>query len=40
VCTLSAEMLYGRINRDAVSFTECAAIAEILGYTIEFKEKA
>ncbi|MBR1424055.1 hypothetical protein IJ579_00655 [bacterium] len=31
-------MLYGKINRDTISFTECQNIAEILGYKIEFRE--
>ena len=30
--------LYGKINRDTISFTECQIIAKILGYEIIFKE--
>lgn len=30
--------LYGKINRDTLSFTECQIIAKILGYEIVFKE--
>lgn len=30
--------LYGKINRDTISFTECQNIAKILGYEIVFKE--
>lgn len=30
--------LYGKINRDTISFTECQNIAKILGYEIIFKE--
>lgn len=30
--------LYGKINRDTISFTECCKIANILGYKIEFTE--
>ncbi len=32
-------MLYGKINRDTISFSECRLIAEILGYKIEFVEE-
>lgn len=32
----TAAMLYGKINRDTISFTECQIIAKILGYKIEF----
>ena len=31
-------MLYGKINRDTISFSECQQIAKILGYNIEFIE--
>ncbi len=34
----SAAKLYGKLNRDTISFTECQNIAKILGYEIEFKE--
>lgn len=30
--------LYGKINRDTISYTECQLIANILGYEIIFKE--
>ena len=30
--------LYGKINRDSISFTECQIIAKILGFEIVFKE--
>lgn len=30
--------IYGKINRDSISYTECQQIAEILGYEITFKE--
>lgn len=30
--------LYGKINRDTISFTEVQKIAKILGYKIEFNE--
>ena len=30
--------LYGKINRDSISFSECQKIAKILGYEIIFKE--
>lgn len=30
--------IYGKLNRDTISFTECQHIAKILGYKIEFKE--
>jgi len=35
----TAASLYGKINRDTISFTECQYIAKILGYEIVFKEK-
>lgn len=31
-------VLYGKINRDSISFTECQLIGEILGYKLEFVE--
>ena len=34
----TAAILYGKINRDSISFTECQIIAKILGYEIYFKE--
>ena len=34
----TAAKLYGKINRDTISFTECQQIASILGYKIEFIE--
>lgn len=34
----TAAKLYGKLNRDTISFTECQNIARILGYEIEFKE--
>lgn len=34
--TYTPAMLYGKINRDTISFTECQLIADILGYRIEF----
>lgn len=34
----SAAKLYGKINRDTISFTEVQLIAKILGYKIEFTE--
>lgn len=34
----TAAKLYGKLNRDTLSFTECQKIAKILGYEIEFKE--
>lgn len=34
----TAASLYGKINRDTISFTECQHIAKILGYEITFKE--
>ena len=37
--TYTAAKLYGKINRDTISFTECQNIADILGYKIEFLEK-
>ena len=37
--TYTPAMLYGKINRDTISFTECQLIADILGYRIEFVEK-
>ena len=30
--------LYGKINRDSISFSECQKIAGILGYEILFQE--
>lgn len=30
--------LYGKINRDTISFTEIQIIAKILGYKIDFNE--
>ena len=30
--------IYGKLNRDTISFTECQIIAKILGYEILFKE--
>lgn len=32
-------VLYGKINRDSISFTECQLIGEILGYKLEFVEE-
>lgn len=34
----TAAKIYGKLNRDTISFTECQHIAKILGYKIEFKE--
>lgn len=34
----TAAKLYGKINRDTISYTECQHIAKILGYKIEFVE--
>lgn len=34
----TAAKLYGKINRDTISYTECQHIANILGYKIEFIE--
>ena len=34
----TAAMLYGKLNRNTISFYECQKIAKILGYEIEFKE--
>ncbi len=34
----TAAMLYGKINRDTISFTECQNIAKILNHEIIFKE--
>lgn len=31
--------LYGKINRDTITYTECRYIADILGYELEFKKK-
>lgn len=31
--------LYGKINRDTISFTEVQKIAYILGYKIDFNER-
>lgn len=36
--TYTSAKLYGKINRDSISFTECQTIANILGYEIVFKE--
>ena len=36
--TYTPAMLYGKINRDSISFTECQNIAKLLGYKIEFVE--
>ena len=30
--------IYGKLNRDTISFSECQIIAKILGYEIQFKE--
>ena len=30
--------IYGKLNRDTISFTECQIIAKVLGYEIVFKE--
>ncbi len=35
----TAAMIYGKLNRDTISFTECQHIAKILGYKIEFVEE-
>ena len=34
----TAAKLYGKINRDSISFTECQHIAKILNHEIVFKE--
>lgn len=34
----TAAKLYGKINRDTITFTECQNIAKILGYKVEFTE--
>ena len=34
----TAARLYGKINRDTISFTEVQLIAKILGYKIDFTE--
>lgn len=34
----TAAKLYGKINRDTISYTECQHIAKILGYKLEFIE--
>lgn len=34
----TAAKLYGKLNRDSISFTECQKIAKILGYEIVFNE--
>ena len=34
----TAASLYGKINRDTISFTECQVIAKILNHEIVFKE--
>ncbi len=34
----TAAKLYGKLNRDTISFTECQIIAKILGYEIVFQE--
>ena len=34
----TAASLYGKINRDTISFTECQKIAKLLNYEIIFKE--
>ncbi len=34
----TAAKLYGKINRDTISYTECQIIASVLGYEIIFKE--
>ncbi len=36
--TYTPAKIYGKLNRDTISFTECQHIADILGYKIEFKE--
>lgn len=35
----TSAVLYGKINRDSISFTECQLIGEILGYKLEFVEE-
>ena len=30
--------IYGKLNRDSISFSECQVIAKVLGYEIVFKE--
>lgn len=35
----TAAELYGKLNRDTISFTECKIIARILGYKINFVEE-
>lgn len=34
----TSAMIYGKLNRDTISFSECQMIAKILGYEIVFKE--
>ena len=34
----TAAKIYGKLNRDTISFTECQKIAQLLGYEIIFKE--
>ena len=34
----TAAKIYGKLNRDTISFSECQLIAKILGYEIIFKE--
>jgi len=34
----TSAMIYGKLNRDTISFSECQMIAKILGYEIIFKE--
>ncbi len=34
----TSAMIYGKLNRDTISFTDCQKIAKILGYEITFKE--
>lgn len=35
----TAAMLYGKINRDTISFTEIQFIAQILDYEVDINEK-
>ena len=34
----TAAKIYGKLNRDSITFTECQNIAKILGYEIIFKK--
>ena len=34
----TASSLYGKINRDTISFTECQIIAKLLNYELMFKD--